>query len=104
MLGSLNLAWDGRFKLELFRTKILQADFPKWLEDGKKAFFAADTSPGSQNWIMQLMLTTPLRVIVAIIPALIWRLLDEEKFLARNLPGYVEYQHRVRYRLIPLVW
>jgi protein-S-isoprenylcysteine O-methyltransferase Ste14 len=37
-------------------------------------------------------------------PALIWRLFDEEKFLARNLPGYVEYQKKVRYRLIPLVW
>jgi protein-S-isoprenylcysteine O-methyltransferase Ste14 len=45
-----------------------------------------------------------LLVIVAILPALIWRLLDEEKFLARNLPGYVDYQSRVRYRLIPLVW
>jgi protein-S-isoprenylcysteine O-methyltransferase Ste14 len=43
-------------------------------------------------------------VLVAIIPALIWRLLDEEKFLARHLPGYVEYQSRVRYRLIPLIW
>jgi protein-S-isoprenylcysteine O-methyltransferase Ste14 len=36
--------------------------------------------------------------------ALIWRLFDEEKFLAMNLPGYVEYQKKVRYRLIPLVW
>jgi len=43
-------------------------------------------------------------VIVAILPALIWRLLDEEKFLAKNLPGYPEYQARVRYRLIPRVW
>jgi len=43
-------------------------------------------------------------VIVAMIPVLIWRLFDEEKFLARNLPGYLEYQDRVRYRLIPLVW
>jgi protein-S-isoprenylcysteine O-methyltransferase Ste14 len=42
--------------------------------------------------------------LVAIIPALIWRLLDEEKFLAHHLPGYVEYQSRVRYRLIPLIW
>jgi protein-S-isoprenylcysteine O-methyltransferase Ste14 len=31
-------------------------------------------------------------IIVAMIPALTWRLLDEEKFLARNLPGYLEYQ------------
>jgi protein-S-isoprenylcysteine O-methyltransferase Ste14 len=43
-------------------------------------------------------------VIVAILPALIWRLLDEEKFLAKNLLGYPEYQARVRYRLIPQVW
>jgi protein-S-isoprenylcysteine O-methyltransferase Ste14 len=38
------------------------------------------------------------------IPFLIWRLLDEERFLARNLPGYVDYQQRVRHRLIPFVW
>jgi protein-S-isoprenylcysteine O-methyltransferase Ste14 len=43
-------------------------------------------------------------VIVAILPALIFRLIDEEKFLARNLPGYQEYQAKVRYRLIPGVW
>jgi protein-S-isoprenylcysteine O-methyltransferase Ste14 len=45
-----------------------------------------------------------LLVLFPIMPALIWRLLDEEKFLAKNLPGYVEYQKKVRYRLIPLVW
>jgi protein-S-isoprenylcysteine O-methyltransferase Ste14 len=45
-----------------------------------------------------------LLVIVVIAPALVWRLFDEEKFLARNLPGYVAYQNSVRYRLIPLVW
>jgi protein-S-isoprenylcysteine O-methyltransferase Ste14 len=43
-------------------------------------------------------------VLVVILPALVWRLLDEEKFLARNLPGYVAYQKRVQYRLIPLIW
>ena len=51
-------------QLEFFRTRILQADFPKWLEDGKKAFFVADTSPGLQDWIAQLMLSTPLPVAV----------------------------------------
>jgi protein-S-isoprenylcysteine O-methyltransferase Ste14 len=45
-----------------------------------------------------------LLIIVAIVPALIWRLLDEERFLARNLPGYLQYQSRVRHRLIPLIW
>jgi len=42
--------------------------------------------------------------IVAMIPFLIWRLFDEEHFLARNLPGYVEYQKRVRHRLVPFIW
>jgi protein-S-isoprenylcysteine O-methyltransferase Ste14 len=45
-----------------------------------------------------------LPVIAAILPALIWRLLDEEKFLAMNLTGYREYQDKVRYRLLPSVW
>lgn len=42
--------------------------------------------------------------VIALLPALIWRLLDEERFLAGNLPGYVAYQGRVRYRLLPHIW
>jgi protein-S-isoprenylcysteine O-methyltransferase Ste14 len=42
--------------------------------------------------------------IVAMLPFLIWRLLDEEHLLASSLPGYVDYQRRVRYRLVPYVW
>jgi protein-S-isoprenylcysteine O-methyltransferase Ste14 len=33
-----------------------------------------------------------------------WRLIDEERFLAQNLPGYSEYCTRVRWHLIPRVW
>ena len=40
----------------------------------------------------------------AMLPFLIWRLLDEEKFLAANLRGYTEYQKDVRYRLVPRIW
>ena len=43
-------------------------------------------------------------IIAVILPALIWRLFEEEKFLARNLAGYVEYQNGVKFRLIPMVW
>ena len=42
--------------------------------------------------------------IGAMMPFLIWRLYDEERFLARNLPGYTEYQKQVRHRLVPFVW
>ena len=36
--------------------------------------------------------------------AVIWRLLDEERFLAAKLPGYAEYCQTVKYRLAPYVW
>ncbi len=45
-----------------------------------------------------------LLVGAAMLPALIWRLLDEERFLKLNLPGYSGYCRKVRYRLIPGIW
>jgi protein-S-isoprenylcysteine O-methyltransferase Ste14 len=45
-----------------------------------------------------------LLAFVAILPALIWRLLDEERFLAKELLGYKEYCAKVRWRLIPGVF
>lgn len=45
-----------------------------------------------------LLTLLPVAAILAI------RLIDEEKYLARNLPGYTEYCARVRYRLIPGMW
>jgi protein-S-isoprenylcysteine O-methyltransferase Ste14 len=43
-------------------------------------------------------------VMIAILPALLWRLADEEKFLAKTLSGYAEYRARVKYRLVPFIW
>jgi protein-S-isoprenylcysteine O-methyltransferase Ste14 len=43
-------------------------------------------------------------VVLLLLPALIWRLEDEEMFLARNLPGYTDYQQTVKYRLLPAIW
>jgi len=42
--------------------------------------------------------------VLLILPVLIWRLLDEERFLRQNLPGYTEYQTKVKYRLLPFIW
>jgi protein-S-isoprenylcysteine O-methyltransferase Ste14 len=42
--------------------------------------------------------------LLGMLPFLIWRLLDEERLLARDLPGYTQYQRKVRFRLIPGVW
>jgi len=62
--------------------------------------------------VFPLLIGTPLAlgswwglaVLFVFVPALIWRLLDEESFLRKNLPGYTEYTGKVRYRLAPYVW
>ena len=43
-------------------------------------------------------------LILPFFPILVWRILDEEMFLRKNLPGYAEYMQRVRYRLVPQLW
>jgi protein-S-isoprenylcysteine O-methyltransferase Ste14 len=45
-----------------------------------------------------LLILLPLSAVIVV------RLLDEELFLARSLPGYAEYRAKVRYRLLPGVW
>jgi protein-S-isoprenylcysteine O-methyltransferase Ste14 len=59
-----------------------------------------------------MMLCTPVGLgsywaIPCVLPlaaTIVARLLDEEKFLTKNLPGYSDYLKKVRYRLIPFVW
>ncbi len=59
-----------------------------------------------------LVIGTPLALgswwalvfVLVTIPALAWRILDEEKLLKKDLPGYVEYTQKVRYRLVPYLW
>jgi protein-S-isoprenylcysteine O-methyltransferase Ste14 len=61
---------------------------------------------------LSLMIGTPLALgsywgllaLVPMSPFLVWRILDEEQFLAINLPGYTEYRAKVRWRLIPRVF
>ncbi len=45
-----------------------------------------------------------LAVLALTTPVLIWRILDEEKLLKKDLPGYIEYTRKVRYRLVPYLW
>jgi protein-S-isoprenylcysteine O-methyltransferase Ste14 len=45
-----------------------------------------------------------LLVLILLVPLLAWRLLDEERYLTLNLPGYADYCRRVRHRLIPGIW
>lgn len=45
-----------------------------------------------------------LLALVFMVPFLVWRLIDEEHLLVRELPGYGDYRRQVRYRLVPFVW
>jgi protein-S-isoprenylcysteine O-methyltransferase Ste14 len=45
-----------------------------------------------------LLTAVPMTAIIIV------RLLDEERYLARNLPGYAAYCAMVRYRLVPGAW
>ena len=59
-----------------------------------------------------LLLATPLAlgstwaIIWAIVAVgiLVWRLLDEERYLSQHLPGYDDYCQMTRYRLVPFIW
>jgi len=39
-----------------------------------------------------------------LIPVFVARILNEESVLSRQLGGYQEYTHKVRYRLMPGIW
>ena len=45
-----------------------------------------------------------LLLLIPTIGGIVWRLLDEEQFLKKNLPGYTDYTQKVRYRLLPGIW
>jgi protein-S-isoprenylcysteine O-methyltransferase Ste14 len=45
-----------------------------------------------------------LLIIFPFASVLVWRILNEEKFLVKNLSGYAKYRNEVKYRLIPFIW
>jgi protein-S-isoprenylcysteine O-methyltransferase Ste14 len=45
-----------------------------------------------------------LLTVIPIMGVIIWRLLDEEVFLEKNLQGYTTYRNKVKYRLLPFIW
>lgn len=45
-----------------------------------------------------------LAALAVTIFGLVWRILDEEKLLKTELPGYADYLQKVQYRLVPYLW
>ncbi|MBO7363920.1 MAG: isoprenylcysteine carboxylmethyltransferase family protein [Lachnospiraceae bacterium] len=55
---------------------------------------------------MPLVLGSVLALVImlAYIPIIVKRILNEEEVLTEGLPGYRAYKEKVRYRLIPYIW
>jgi protein-S-isoprenylcysteine O-methyltransferase Ste14 len=60
-----------------------------------------------------LYLATPLALgsyvavplfLLGLVPVFVFRILNEEEVLRRELPGYEDYCMKTRYRLVPFVW
>jgi protein-S-isoprenylcysteine O-methyltransferase Ste14 len=84
------------------------ADDHKVIDTGPYAYVRHPMYAGAL-WLfigMPLALGSWLTICLVplILPVLFWRLLDEERILRRDLPGYNEYAGRVRHRLVPYVW
>jgi protein-S-isoprenylcysteine O-methyltransferase Ste14 len=47
-------------------------------------------------WALPIFLILPI--------VLVYRIMNEEEVLLRELPGYRKYTQKVRYRLIPGIW
>jgi protein-S-isoprenylcysteine O-methyltransferase Ste14 len=45
-----------------------------------------------------------LLICVPMVAVIVWRLIAEEKYLSKNLPGYLEYCGKTRYRLVPGIY
>jgi protein-S-isoprenylcysteine O-methyltransferase Ste14 len=64
-------------------------------------------SPKTKMWLQVVTISVVIGLALFLaagtitILGLVWRLFDEEKFLAQNLPGYTEYCAKVRWHLIP---
>jgi protein-S-isoprenylcysteine O-methyltransferase Ste14 len=55
-------------------------------------------TPLALGSLLGLVFFLPMFVVIVV------RLLEEEKFLRKNLPGYEEYCQMVRHHLVPFVW
>lgn len=54
--------------------------------------------PPALGSLWRLIVFAPMALVI------VWRLLDEERLLGKELAGYSEYRERVRHRLVPWVW
>jgi protein-S-isoprenylcysteine O-methyltransferase Ste14 len=97
------------FKVNTFTSGIIEvAEGQKVISTGPYAMVRHPLYAGALIMLFGIPLALGswwgMLVNVPLTAAIIWRLLDEERFLVANLGGYAEYRQSVKYRLAPLVW
>jgi protein-S-isoprenylcysteine O-methyltransferase Ste14 len=97
------------FKENTYASRVIEvAEGQKVITSGPYAFVRHPMYVG----VLLMYFFTPLALgswlglipALALFPTIILRILDEEKALAQDLPGYAEYMQMTLYRLIPGVW
>ena len=98
------------------KEKLNQIELPSWLEKTLVVLKKIGRVLGGiGKWIFHLrgfFMAIPVVLgswwsFVCFLPyiaVIVVRIRNEEKVLAAGLDGYAEYQKRVKYRLLPLVW
>ena len=107
MAGYLFVLWV--FRVNAYASRVIEvAEDQKVIDTGPYAVVRHPMYAG----VLPLYVLSPLALgsYVALIPALfiipvlVARILNEEKVLATELPGYHAYLQKVRYRLVPGLW
>ncbi len=97
------------FKENTFTSAIIEiAENQKVISTGPYKFVRHPMYSGA----LLLLIFTPFALdsfwafpfVIVMIIIIIYRLLDEEKFLSKNLDGYKSYCQKTRFRLIPRIW
>jgi protein-S-isoprenylcysteine O-methyltransferase Ste14 len=105
--GSVFIFWV--MKTNTFAASTIQVETgQRVIDNGPYAAIRHPMYTGMLVWALGTPLAlgsyVALPVFAMLIPGLAFRLVNEEHVLRRDLPGYIEYCQRVRFRLIPGVW
>ena len=97
------------FKVNSFTSGVIEvAPDQQLITSGPYAIVRHPMYLGSLVMLMGIPLSLDsfwgLLVIIFMTGVIVLRLLDEERFLAKNLAGYGPYMERVHYRLAPYIW
>ena len=97
------------FRQNTYTSSVIEvASEQRVIESGPYAIVRHPMYAGALVLLVGIPMALGSLVGLAALPPLaaviVWRLLDEERFLVERLPGYTAYRAKSRYRLIPQIW